>query len=193
MIAHGMAFPDKVVYELQCGALCVAAHSQQVLALQRRLKDQLSRLASAAATPGSICHQDIVLVFELEFAVEVRATKQQHFEALVAAAGRQAHIQPQQQFAILDVLSSDGGLRDYAGMLLRHCRQRFEEPFWIPVSPLSQAHVGRISLSSEDATSAFLVNNEDFCQGTSQSARCSGTLLSHGLTFTRSSALTKKL
>ena len=117
-------------------------------------------LVQVASCPARVCHSDIVLVFELSFG-EGQPRQRRHV-ALLAAAGRQANVDPQQCLAALDVMAEPGDDQPFhSGLRLGHRRRAFERPVSPPHAPLHLATVGRICFMTEDAFVAELVGGEE--------------------------------
>ena len=159
-IAMQRRFPE-AEYEPQCGALCTSKYPRDILGLHARILQTLASLVSSLGRPGRVCHQDLVLVFDV--LNDTGLVSRRRYFALSAAAGRQAHIKPKQQLDPLVVLEEGlGGLgsdaEEFTGMVLRHEYCEFERPLKQLAPPLGQHEVGRVRSNSEDVAMAELLS-----------------------------------
>ena len=78
--------------------------------MQQKVMQRFAFMVQSTGAAARVCHRDLVLAFEIDMGDtgDGEAEECMHcFACLPAAAGRQAHISPQQQFSRLDVVQHE--------------------------------------------------------------------------------------
>ena len=168
VVAPGKDFPDKVKYELHCGALCKTKSTRRLLSFQTRLRKALAAFsvkASHSTRCSDVAASGVVLALEA-FASSPPVRVRTVFASIGLASGAYHRYPASQMYGLYSVKglppSATSLVPPYGALVLEHRRHPYVKPLTEPSHPLHEADRGKLWQYSDDYLTADLLESAAF-------------------------------